>query len=77
MSLKYLSGLEVQANDRILYHGEAGRVEFVASPNGETAWYVDQSSVGCMLAVPSFGLVYVQPDEDLEFVGRGSDSVYG
>jgi hypothetical protein len=46
-------------------------VEFVASPDGETPWYVEQYGVGCMLAVPSFGLVYVQPDEDLEFVSRG------
>lgn len=69
--MKYLSGVEVQTNDGILYHGEAGRVEFVASPSRETAWYVDQYGVGCMLAVPSFGLVYVQPDEDLEFVIRG------
>jgi len=71
MSLKYLSGVEVQANDRILYHGEAGRVELVASLDGETAWYVEKHGPGCMLAVPSFGLVYVQPDEDLEFVSRG------
>lgn len=71
MSLKYLCGVEVQADDRILYHGEAGRVEFVADPDGETAWYVEHFGVGCMLAVPSFGLVYVQPDEDLEFVSRG------
>jgi hypothetical protein len=46
-------------------------VEFVASGEGETAWYVEQHGLGCMLAVPSFGLVYVQPDEDLEFVSRG------
>ena len=71
MALKYLSGVEVQADDHILYHREAGRVEFVATLEGETAWHVEQYSVGCMLAVPSFGLVYVQPDEDLEFVSRG------
>ena len=71
MSLKYVSGVEVQANDRILYHGEDGRVEFVASAEGEAAWYVEQHGLGCMLGVPSFGLVYVQPDKDLEFVSRG------
>lgn len=71
MPLKYLSGVEIQANDRILYNGEAGRVEFVASPDEETAWYFGQYGAGCMLAVPSFGLVYAQPDEDLEFVSRG------
>jgi hypothetical protein len=71
MSLKYLSGVEVQADDRILYHGEAGRVEFVAVVEGESAWYAEQFGVGCMLAVPSFGLVYVRPDEHLEFIDRG------
>ena len=54
-----------------LYHGETGRVEFVAVAEGETAWYVEQFGVGCMLAVPSFGLVYVRPDEHLEFIDRG------
>jgi len=71
MSLKYRSGVEVQPNDHILYHGEAGTVEFVASANGDMSWYVEQYGIGCMLAVPSFGVVYVQPDEDLEFVSRG------
>ena len=71
MSLWYASGVEVQAGDHILYHGEAGRVEFVAATEGETAWYVEHCGDGCMLAVPSFGLDYVRPDEDLEFVSRG------
>jgi hypothetical protein len=76
MPLEYLSGIEIQAGDRIRYQGEAGRVEFVATADGETAWYLEECGVGCMLAVPSFGLVYTRPDEDLEFVGRdgGHDS---
>jgi len=71
MALRYFLGTDVQAGDHILYHGEAGTVEFVAAPDGETAWYIEQCGDGCMLAVPSFGLVYVQPDEDLVFVRRG------
>jgi hypothetical protein len=47
-------------------------VEFVADADRKTAWHLEQFGVGCMLAVPSFGLVYVRPDEDLEFVGRDS-----
>jgi hypothetical protein len=70
MSLRYFSGVEVQAGDHILYHDEAGTVEFVAAPEAEMAWYVEQCGDGCMLAVPSFGLVYVHPDEDLVFVRR-------
>jgi hypothetical protein len=76
MALTYSSGAEVQAGDQIRYHGEAGRVEFVATATAtepEMAWYVDQFGVGCMLAVSSFGLVYVKPDDLLEFVGRGAE----
>jgi hypothetical protein len=43
MSLTYASGEEIQSGDRILYHGEAGQVEFVAEPGDpETGWYVEQ-----------------------------------
>lgn len=49
MSLTYLSGEEIRAGDRILYHGEPGRVEFVAI-RGERGpvwdsvieWYIEQ-----------------------------------
>jgi hypothetical protein len=72
----YLSGIEVRPGDHIIYHGEEGRVEFVAVMEDlETRWYVRQYGIGCMLAVPSFGSVYItQPcnDEDLEFVARDS-----
>ena len=74
--MKYQSGEEVRAGDNILYHGEAGRVEFVAmADDPETNWYVEQCGGGCMLLVPSFGRVFLNQtdgDEDLEFVCRGS-----
>ena len=72
MSLAYQSGGEIQAGDRILYHGEPGQVEFVAERGDqETGWYVEQFGGGCMVLVPSFGRVFVSKAEaDLEFVAR-------
>lgn len=74
MSLTYASGEEIQSGDRILYHGEAGEVEFVAKPGDpETGWYVEQFGGGCMILAPGFGRVFVsKTDEDLEFVSRGA-----
>lgn len=43
MSLRYFSGVEVQAGDHIFY-GEAGNVEFVACPEGYTAWYAESAA---------------------------------
>ena len=74
MRLTYASGEKVQSGDHILYHGEAGKVEFVAKPGDpETAWYVGHLGGGCMILAPSFGRVFVsETDEDLEFVSRGA-----
>lgn len=76
MLLQYTSGEHVQSGDRILYHGEAGQVEFVAKlGDPETGWYVEQFGGGCMILVPSFGCVFLSKtdeDEDLEFVSRGT-----
>ncbi len=72
MSTKYTSGEEIRTGDRILYHGEASRVEFVAQRgNPETDWYVERFGGGCMILAPSFGRVFVsKPDGDLKFVAR-------
>lgn len=78
MSLTYLSGEEIRAGDRVLYHGEPGRVEFVAKRDerrpqldSTTEWYIEQYGGGCMVNAPSWGSVFVtEPDEDLEFIAR-------
>jgi hypothetical protein len=72
MPLTYSTGEEIRSGDRVVYHGESGQVEFVATcGNPETAWYVDQFGGGCMILAPSFGRVFVsKADEDLEFVTR-------
>ena len=82
MSLTYLSGEEIQAGDRILYHGESGRIEFVVKRGERTPrvdevvdevmeWYVEQFGGGCMVDAPNWGRIFVtEPDDDLEFVAR-------
>lgn len=74
MLLTYSSGEEIQTGDHIVYHGEAGTVEFVAQlEDPETSWYVEQYGGGCMILAPSFGRVFVsKPDEDLELVSRNN-----
>ena len=71
----YTSGEDIRPGDDILYHGERGKVEFVAmSGDPNTDWYVKQYGGGCMILVPSFGCVFVSKpneDEDLEFLERG------
>jgi hypothetical protein len=78
MSLKYGSGEEIQAGDRVLYASEPGQIEFVAkAEDPETVWYVEQFGGSCMILAPSFGRVFVSDphdDEDLEFVSRASST---
>jgi hypothetical protein len=74
VSLRYRSGEEVQAGDRVLYNSEPSQIELVAKADDpETAWYVEQFGGGCMILAPSFGRVFVsdpQDDEHLDFVSR-------
>jgi hypothetical protein len=74
MLLKYRSGEEIKAGDRILYNLEPGKIDFVATPEDpQHAWYVEQHGGGCMILVAPFGSLFVsdpQDDEDLEFVSR-------
>jgi len=70
----YSSGEEILPGDHVLYHGERGSIEFIATPGDpETEWYVRQCGVGCMILAPSFGRVFVTEtgqDEDLQFLSR-------
>jgi hypothetical protein len=77
-SVKYQSGDDVRAHDRIRYHRESGYVEFVAlEKDGEHDWYVEEfPGGGVMIWAETFGSVFieaqdVEADEDLEFVSRG------
>lgn len=78
MILRYPSGEEIKPGDRILFHGEPGEIELVATDaqDQEQAWYVEQFGGGIMISVPKhFGRVFIHADsiaeeEDLEFVAR-------
>ncbi len=75
MSLRYRSGEEVHAGDRVLYNSVPSQIEFVAKADDpDTAWYIELFGNGCMILAPGFGRVFVsdpQEDEDLEFAGQG------
>jgi hypothetical protein len=75
--MKYLSGLEIQAGDNVLLHGELGEIEFlietgVDHPQGD--WYMSENGPGVMVHEPKvFGHVYLRETEGLEdliFVSR-------
>lgn len=80
MVFKYESGVEIRKGDRVLFHGEPGEIELVASSKGdpETDSYVQEYGGGVMVVEPKvFGRVFIPADqlektEDLEFVARAS-----
>jgi hypothetical protein len=79
--LKYQSGVEIRKGDRVLFHGEPGEIELVASDLGdpETDWYIQEYGGGVMILEPKqFGRAFIPADqleetEDLEFVARIQD----
>jgi hypothetical protein len=77
MSLSYQSGEEIKQGDRVLFHGNAAEVEFVASADDpQYAWYVQEYGGGVMVFDPTVsGRTFIPTDqlrdyEDLEFVSR-------
>ena len=69
-----MSGEEIQPGDHVLYHGECGKIEFVAIPDDPVAkWYFEQYGSGFMILASSFGRVFVtegNQDEDLQLLSR-------
>jgi hypothetical protein len=79
MALTYMTGETIRKGDCVRFHGEPGRVEFVADSSiddPETTWYVKKYGGGVMIAEPkAFGRVFLpEPSttEDLIFVGRAA-----
>jgi hypothetical protein len=78
MSLFYQSGEEIKKGDRVLFHGNAAEVEFVASDvnDPQHTWYVNEYGGGVMVFDPTVsGRTFIPADqlrdyEDLEFVSR-------
>ncbi len=77
---RYVAGGEVQPGDQVRYHGQPGKVEFVASErigDPATDWYIDEYAGGVMISAEQFGAVFLalnDIDEHLEFVARTLES---
>jgi len=78
--MKYQSGEEIRKGDRVLFHGEAAEIEFIAEgPVGNPAmdWNVKHNGPGVMILEPKFfGRVYIrdsEASEDLVFVSRNQE----
>lgn len=77
--LTYESGEDIQAGDRIRYHGEQGIVDFVvthASGDERLDWFLQEyPGGGVMIVAAGFGNVFLGVDDlgdFLEYVSRGT-----
>jgi hypothetical protein len=78
--LRYTSGEEILKGDRILFHGNSARVQFVATDPDDPShsWYVREFGGGVMIDDPAVsGTTFIPADhldhyEDLEFVSRSA-----
>jgi hypothetical protein len=71
------SGEQIKPGDYVRFHGEPGRVDFVADPADDpNDWYVQEFGGVMVLEPKMFGSVFINApisdDEDIEFVSRGS-----
>jgi len=73
----YKTGEDIRKGDRVLLHGEAGEVEYLAHPaisDPQTDWYVQEYGGGGMVLEPQyFGRAFLPEAEksDLYLVTRG------
>ncbi len=78
-TFKYQGGQDIKRGDRVLFHGNAAEIEFVASDpeDPEVNWYIKEYGGCIMILDPQFtGRTFISADqidnyEDLEFVSRG------
>ena len=65
MPFFYSSGEEIRKGDRVLVHGEAGEVEFIADPAGSPDdWFVKDQGGGIMvLELKVFGRIFIAKPE--------------
>jgi hypothetical protein len=76
--LKYMTGEDIRPGDLILFHRAQGKVEFIATANGDPNldWYVQEYGGGVMVWDTVAGNTFIPADQldradDLEFVSRG------
>ena len=76
--MKYKSGEEIRKNDRVLFHGKPGEIEFVVDKlvgDPVMHWHLTEQGPGVMVLEPtSFRRAFIgdtENAEDLQFVSRG------
>jgi hypothetical protein len=81
MPLKYMAGEDIRKGDFVRFHGEPGRVEFIAESligDPEIDWHVNEFGGGVMILEPKvFGRAFLpEPDttEDLVLVSRADET---
>jgi hypothetical protein len=80
MDQRYKSGEEIHVGDRIRYAGDPGTIVFVIDRNEYSATFPEKDwshhGSGFMIQNPSYGLVMLnKADEDLEFLGRATQTI--
>ncbi len=78
MILRYQIGEEIKKGDRVLFHGEPGRIELVVVELGDptTDWFMQEYGGGVMILERVAGRTFIPAEqvvdlcEDLEFVSR-------
>ena len=75
--LRYRSGEEIRKDDRVLFHGEPAKIDFVADSQGDpdTNWFIQEYGGGVMVldsvSIHTFIPTDQLPDyQQLEFVAR-------
>jgi hypothetical protein len=81
MTFKYMTGEDVQKGDYVRFHGDPGRVEFVAESligDPEIEWHVKEFGGGVMILEPKvFGRAFLHETdtaEDLILVSRADET---
>jgi hypothetical protein len=73
VKFKYKSGEEIKKGDRVIFHGEPGRIEFVVEELcGDPAmdWYMSEFGGGVMVHELKFGLSFLHEREDSKRTDR-------
>jgi hypothetical protein len=75
---RYQTGEEIKKDDRILFHGQTGRIELVVAEivgEPENDWHMSEHGGGIMILEDVLGRTFIPAEqitdlEDLEFVAR-------
>lgn len=82
---RYQTGEEIKKDDRVLFHGQPGRIELVAVEivgEPENDWHMNEHGGGIMILEDVLGRSFIPAEqiadlEDLEFVARADAQTRG